>query len=217
MATYDVLQEEGMNFVKITLANETVRAEAGALCYMRGDIKLDARIPSLGQYIKAALAGESVVRPTYTGTGEVYLESSYGGFHTLTLQDEPWILDSGAYWASDSTVQLSVHQVSPWLSFRAGDGFWHFQTKVFGAGKVVLTAPGPVEEMTINHERLVADGNYVIARTPGVSYRLSRVTRSFFRNFIAGEGLTRVYEGVGKVLVCSVPYWRYAMAKQAQK
>ena len=216
MATYEVSHDEGMNFVKITLDNERVRAEAGALCYMVGNITMDARIPSLGQMVRAALSKESLVRPTYTGTGELYLESSYGGFYVFNLQDESWLLDSGIYWASDITVQLSAHQLNPWLALRAGEGLWYFQTKVAGSGQVVLTAPGAVEEMTINQDRLVVDGNYVIARTEGVSFRLKRVTRSFFGSFIAGEKVAHVYEGVGKVLISSIPYWRYAMFQKAE-
>lgn len=217
MATYEVLQEEGMNFVKVTLQDEIVRAEAGALCYMLGNLTMDARLPTLGHYLRARLTGESVVRPFYTGTGELYLESSYGGFYLCTLRDETWILGHGIYWASDSSIALSSQQVHPWLALRAGKSFWHFQTKVSGSGQVVLTAPGPVEELTLEQGRLVVDGDYVIARTAGITFRLKRAARSVFGSWLAGESLTRVYEGSGKLLISSVPYWRYAMAqKEAQ-
>ena len=32
MALFDVIDDQGVSFVKITLDNETVRAERGALC-----------------------------------------------------------------------------------------------------------------------------------------------------------------------------------------
>jgi hypothetical protein len=36
MATFEVLEQEGLHFVQITINNETIQAEAGALCTMRG-------------------------------------------------------------------------------------------------------------------------------------------------------------------------------------
>lgn len=217
MATYEVLHEEGMNFVKITLQDETVRAEAGALCYMIGKITMDARLPALGQFLRAKLAGESVVRPFYTGVGELYLESTYGGFYHLNLHNETWLLERGIYWASDNNVALSTQPLHPWLALRAGKSFWYFQTKVSGSGQVVLTAPGPVEEMTLDQGRLVVNGDYVIARSAGISFRLKRAARTVFGSWLAGEGQTRIYEGSGKLLISSIPYWRYAMAQKEAK
>jgi len=42
-----------VSFVKITLDNETVRAERGALCYLFGDIAIDAPVPSIGRAARA--------------------------------------------------------------------------------------------------------------------------------------------------------------------
>ena len=49
MALFEVIDVEGVSFVKITLDNETVRAERGALCYLFGDIAIDAPVPSIGR------------------------------------------------------------------------------------------------------------------------------------------------------------------------
>ena len=89
MAEFEVHELEGSHYVDVTLENETIRAEAGAFCCMTGNITLDSRlIPSVSGLIKSLLAEEAVYRPTYTGTGVVSLESSYGGFHVLELQGE---------------------------------------------------------------------------------------------------------------------------------
>lgn len=213
MATYEILQDEGMNYVRITIDNETVRAESGALCFMRGDIAVDAGVPSLRQYYQALLSNEALVRPTYTGTGVIQLEASYSGYHFLDIEDEAWLLAGGAYWASDGSVDLAVHQESVWTSIRAGEGVWDYATKVSGSGRVVLVAPGPVKELKIEHERVVVDGRFVVARTEGVSYQVRRATRSRLSHYLAGEGLTRIYGGVGRVLVSAVPYWRHALWK----
>jgi hypothetical protein len=93
MAQFDVIEQEGVRLVKCTLNNETVKTESGALYYMRGQINMESKAPSMGGFLKSLATGESVFRPTYTGTGEVYLEPSLGGFHVMDCGGETWILD----------------------------------------------------------------------------------------------------------------------------
>ena len=71
MAKFEVLELEGMRFVQITLENETVQAESGALSYMTGNIVMDVKLPSVARMLKSYMSEEAHVRPTYTGTGIV--------------------------------------------------------------------------------------------------------------------------------------------------
>ena len=53
MASFEVHEVEGVHYVDITINDETVRAEAGALSYLTGDIKVHSRlIPSIPSAIK---------------------------------------------------------------------------------------------------------------------------------------------------------------------
>jgi uncharacterized protein (AIM24 family) len=56
--------------------------------------------------------GERIFRPTYTytGTGELFLEPSFGGFHVLEGGGQTWIAESGAYWASEMEITVDVHR-----------------------------------------------------------------------------------------------------------
>jgi uncharacterized protein (AIM24 family) len=213
MAKFEVHELEGSRYVDITLDNEMVRAEAGALCCMTGNITLDSRlVPSIGGLIKSLLADESVYRPTYTGTGVVSLESSYGGFHVLDLTGESWILEKGTYWASDGGVDVSFHREKVLTSLWAGEGLVYLQTKVRGKGKVVVTSTGPIEEITLQAGKIfVAEGKFVVGRTDSVSFKLSRATKSYLGKFTAGEGLVRIFGGPRRILVNPAPYWRYRM------
>ena len=80
----------------------------------------------------------------------ITLESTLGGFHVIDLQGESWILESGAYWASDGSVEVDYQRESFLTSLWAGEGFVYLQTRVKGEGKVVLCTRGPIEE---NHHR----------------------------------------------------------------
>jgi len=211
MATFEIIEQEGMRFVQITLDDETVQAESGALCLMRGNITMDVKLPTLGRALTSYLTEEARIRPTYTGTGTILLESSFGGFYVFDVGGETWILDSGAYWASEASVRLSAIRERAWTSLWAGEGLIDWQTKVAGHGKVVVTSQGPVEVALERGKRFVASGKYVVARTQGVAYRIARPTRSLLQAYVSGEGYCRIYDGPGRLLVSSIPYWRYRM------
>ncbi|MGA1237117.1 MAG: AIM24 family protein [Limisphaerales bacterium] len=208
MAQFEIVEQEGVRLVKITLANETVRTESGALYYMRGPIQMESKAPSVGGFLKSIATGESVFRPTYTGTGELYLEPTLGGFHVFDCANETWIAENGAYWASEASVTVDVHREKTLTALKSGEGFMDFQTKLSGQGKIVLQAQGPVEIMNLQNDRLVVDGKYVLARSASIQYSAQRATKSLFGSFTSGEGLVRIYEGTGTLLLAPLPYWR---------
>ena len=213
MAEFKINELEGTRYVEIHLNHEMVRVESGALCYFTGDIAVYSQLmPSLGGLITSLFADEAVYRPTYSGTGIITLESSLGGFHELDLQGESWILERGTYWASEGSVDVSFHRERMSTSIWAGEGPVYLQTRVRGLGKVILATRGPVEEVLLKPgQSVAAEGKYVIARTGDVSFKVRRTTRNFFGRFTSGEGVVRVYEGTGRILLNPTPYWRYRM------
>jgi uncharacterized protein (AIM24 family) len=217
VAKFEVEHTEGMQRVKVTLAGETVRAERGALNHMVGNITMDTPLPSLRAILLSFVSDESLLRPYYKGSGELYLDSSLGGFHTFQVQKgETWVIHSGGYWASEEGVDLSVYRERFLTAFWAGEGLFWYQTKVAGEGQVVVIAQGPVEERTLTNERLVVDGNFVIARTSGVSFTIRRPTRSFLGYYLSGQRYARVYQGTGRVLIATTPYWRLQIGRRGQ-
>lgn len=209
MASFQIQSSQFQRWVKITIDNEAVRAEASALSYMRGSVQVDTPLPSFGTAIKCRIADEPLIRPRYSGSGEIYLASTFGGYHIFEVADTPWILESGAYWASDDSVILGLHREAMMTSYWAGEGFIDFQTKVSGRGRVVLNAHGPVEEVSLGNETISVDGKLVIARTADVRFRVKRPTKSLFSYWLSGEELHRQYRGPGKVLLVSTPYFRW--------
>jgi uncharacterized protein (AIM24 family) len=209
MAEFSIEEQEGLRFVRVRLVDDSVRIEAGALANLHGRITMDASIPSIGTMVSATLSEERAIRPMLTGTGDVILESSTGGFHILAVKDEEWILEAGAYWASDNEIKVGTYRERMLNSFFAGDGFIDFCTRISGRGKVVLTARGPVHEVTLGEGEVYAaeSRGVVIARTRGIDYRLKRPTRSLLGYWLAGEHLLRVFTGPGRVLVAPQAYW----------
>jgi uncharacterized protein (AIM24 family) len=213
MAQFEVISQEGMQFVKVTLQDDSFRAEAGALSYMTGNIAIKPQLPLLGGMIRSFYSGEAMVRPFYRGTGVVYLESSFNDFYVFDLGGEAWILNRGTYWASDNEVHLTYNREPMLASFWTGEGIVGYRTKVSGRGKVVLSCAGPVEERRLKNERVTTEADYVIARTEGIRYTVRRVT-TFFRSLFSGESMVRSYEGTGRVLIAAIPLWRAQLAKK---
>jgi len=208
MANFEVIEQEGVRLVKVTLQNETVRTESGALYYMRGPITMESKAPSVGGIFKAIATGESIFRPTYTGTGELYLEPTFGGYHVMDVAGKTWILEDGAYWASEQGVQVDAFKESMLTALKSGEGFMDIQTKISGAGRVVIQSQGPVEPLQLTNDKLVVDGKYVLARESTLKYMVQRSTKSLLGSVTSGEGVVRIYEGTGMVLMAPMPYWR---------
>jgi uncharacterized protein (AIM24 family) len=216
MANFQVRHLEGMRYVEIHLNQEMVRCEAGSLNYMIGKIRIHSQlIPSVASLLSSWLSGESVYRPTYTGSGVITLESSLGGFHVLELQGQSWILEKGAYWASEGSVDLKFFKEKMLTSLYAGEGFVYLQSQVTGYGKVVVTTKGPVEVIDLQEDQeVVVDGECVIGRMASVRFSLRRPTENYFGRFTAGEPIVRVYRGPGKLLLNPTFYWRYYLSQR---
>lgn len=219
MAEFKVCSMEGTHYVDCHLQNESMRAEAGALCYMHGDIKIRSQLfVAPWTWLKCQLADEAVHRPTFTGTGVVTLEASLGGFHVLELNNEAWVLEKGTYWASEASVDVSYHREAMLTSFWAGEGLVYLQTRVSGTGKVVVSTMGPAEEQVLESGQSIScDGTYVIGRQAKVGFKMRRATANFFGRNNAKEGMLRVYTGPGRVLINPAPYWRYKIFTERMK
>lgn len=217
MALFEIQELERQRYIRIVMKDEVVRAEAGAFSYMRGDIAIDAPIPSPVTMLKCKMSGEPIMRPRYRGTGEVFLNSSFGGYHVFDVDEQPWILENGAYWSSEDSVQLGLYREEMLTSYWAGEGLIDYQTKLSGRGRVVLNAPGPVEELELGNETIAVEGKVVIARTAGVSYRVGRPTKSILSYWLSGEELVRRYRGPGKVLLVWTHYWNQRLYQAVRR
>lgn len=214
MAEFELLEKEGLYLVKATLDNETIRTESGALYYMMGNVEMKSKMPSAGGFLKSMVTGETIFRPTYTGTGEVFLEPSFSSFHIFDLNGQEWMIQAGGYWASEESVQIEVHRDKVMTSFLSGKGLLNFWTKVKGHGKVVIMSQGPVEIIDLNNDKLVVDGQFAVAWQGSLKYKVERATRSLLGSATSGEFLVSTYQGTGKVMLAAIPNWRKFLLHQ---
>ena len=200
--TFDVVTREQLNMVKVDLVNSAFRYEAGAMHYMKGNLELETNVPGVGKLLKSMVTKEKIIKPVISGTGTVFLEPSFGEFTILNLQNDEWILDQGAYYASDMEIEIGAFTNKAISALFSGEKW--FQTVVAGTGKVIIVSAGPLEEIELNNEKLVVDGRFAVARTSGVELNVKKASKSIFSSIISGEGLVNTFSGTGKVLIAPV-------------
>ena len=190
--------------VKATVQNETIRAEAGALHYMLGEIQLTTTMPSAKGFLKSLVTQESIFKPAYKGTGDIFFGPPiFGEYHELVLEHEAWILDKGAYVCSDGSVEAGSFRNKTITGLIGGEGF--FQTKVEGTGKVVIQAPGNIEIIDLENQTLTVDGSFAVARQAHLDYTVQKAAKGILSSMASGEGLVNVIRGSGRVLLAPVP------------
>ena len=201
------MQDAGVSLkqVKIVLQESGVKLQAGALSYMKGDIKIKNKLGGpvgIGKKLFASkVTGETVVKPTYAGTGEIYLENSFGHYALLELDDEEIVVDDGLFLACEDTVKVDITMMKSVSSMVLG-GEGLFQLKLSGSGIVVLEMPVPETEIVrikLFNDRLAVDGDLVVLRSGSVDFTVEKSGSTLIGSAINGEGLVNVYEGVGEV------------------
>ena len=207
MAVFTTREVEGMRQVVVDIERETIRARKGAMSNMRGNIDFVPRLPTLGHFLRTLFSKEARIRPSYSGSGRIFLQPSLSGYHVFeAIGGERWILEPGVYWASEGSVNLGIYRERFWPSLWAGDGILVWKTTMQGPGQVAVNAPGPVEVIDIQNAQFQAQGRLVLGHTDGLKFSSKRAAR-FPRNLFSGQSRMRVYSGTGRLLVCWTPYW----------
>lgn len=196
---FDVVEKETLKFLKAEFENSAVRYESGGMYYMKGNLEMEANLPSAGGFLKSMVTRESIVKPVIRGSGTVWFEPSLGNFTILDLKGEEWILEKGAYYASEMSIEIGSFTNKSISGLFSGEGF--FQTKVGGFGKVVILSNGPLETVELHNGKLVVDGSFAIARQASVQLSVAKANKGIFGSVISGEGIVNTFTGTGKVLI----------------
>lgn len=196
-----------LKMIRITLNNSKARIEPGAMYYMKG--RLEMKASSGGGILKGLsrkmLSGESYFVNEVHGTGEIYLEPTFGHFllHRVEKSERGLIVDKELFFAGTSGLDISASvQKNVSSALFGGEGL--FQTQIKGQGVAVLYSPVPANEISkirLNNEKLSIDGNFALMRTEGISFRAEKSSKSWISTSVSGEGLLQTFEGTGLVWV----------------
>lgn len=201
-----IMNDSGIKLrqVRIILEDSSVKLESGALSYMKGEIEIKTKtggVVGLGKkFLNSKLTGETMFKPTYEGTGEIFLEPSFGHFALIELEDEEIIVYDGLFYACEEDVEVGAAMQKSVSSMLFGnEGI--YQTSISGSGIVVLEIPVPESEIfkcKLFNDTLKVDGNFAVLRTSNIKFTVEK-SSSLIGSVTNGEGLLNVYSGTGEV------------------
>jgi uncharacterized protein (AIM24 family) len=199
------LQSAGMRLkmVQITLNKGRIRNEPGALYFMRGNLEMKS---STGGGImrglsRKVLSGESFFVNEILGSGDVFLEPSFGHFLLVEIDNDEVIVDKSMFYAGSGSLDISAAaQRNISSAVMGGEGM--FQTRIKGSGVAVLFSPVPMTELQIielQNETLQVDGNFALLRTGDITFSVEKSSKSWLATSVSGEGLLQTFRGTGQV------------------
>lgn len=198
--------------VLIELKNDAYTISAGAMQWTSGAVSMVADVKGLGDLFGKALSSkvtkESAIKPKYQGNGLLMLEPTYK--HILLEEVSEWgsgvVLDDGLFLACESNVKQKVVARTNFSSAVMGkEGLFNLCLK--GSGIAVLESPVPRDELIefeIENDEVRIDGNYAIAWSDSLDFRVEKSSKSLIGSAVSGEGLVNVYRGTGRLLMAPV-------------
>ncbi len=191
--------------VRIILNNGQIITEAGALHYLHGAVEATSSVggaAGLGKaFLKSLTTQESIFTPKYEGTGEIYLEPSFGFYFIYELQNEQIIADKDLFYCGSASLDVSmVAQRNISSAVLGGEGL--FQVSIKGSGLCVFEIPVPASELKrvdLRNDVLKVDGNFALMRTGNLSFTVEKSTKGILGSMASGEGLLQTFRGTGTV------------------
>ncbi|HRD91662.1 MAG TPA: AIM24 family protein [Accumulibacter sp.] len=193
-----------LKMVRVTLDGGEVPIEPGALYFMKGRLRLESGLA--GGLAKSLLrkfaTGETLFQSTIGGTGEVYLEPSFGHRAPFDLERDAPVFDRGAFCCAGAGIAVSARlQKTLSGALFGGEGF--FQTAAEGSGARVRQSPVPASELLTydlaGGEKLSVDGNFAFARSASVQFQAEKSAKSWLQTATGGELLLQTFTGPGRV------------------
>ncbi len=195
-----------LKMVRVTLQNSELLIEPGALYFMKGHLQLESTTGGgiAKGLMRKFLTGETLFQSRIKGSGEVFLEPSFGHYLLFNIENDALIFDNSAFCCASHGIEVSAKLQSNISSaLFGGEGF--FQTQAAGTGVVVLVSPVPVAELVVYElaagEKLSVDGNFAFVRTASVSFHAEMSSKSIFGTVVSGEMLLQTFTGPGMVWV----------------
>jgi len=201
----EILYRPSYSIARVTLAaNETVRAESGAMVGMSAGVIIETKMQGglLKSLARSVLGGESFFVNTFRAGpagGEILLAPSLpGDVFTLELTGESLLVQSGSYLASSEAVETDT-KWSGAKTFFGGEGL--IMLRCTGTGSLALSSFGAIHEMELAEgQTYTVDTGHLVAFTEKMGFHV-RAIGGMKSTIFGGEGLVVDLNGPGRVLL----------------
>ncbi len=196
-----------MKMVRIRLAQSHVRVEPGALYFMSGSLEMKAS--TVGGIAKAlarsVLSGETLLVNEIHGSGEIYLEPTFGHFilHRLMAGEGGIIVDKGMFFAGTAGLDIgAARQKNVSSALFGGEGLVQTRYQRRRRGRALFAcAPREIMRIDLKGDKLWVDGNFALMRSEGIAFRAEKSSKRLLSTLVSGEGILQTFEGHGSVWI----------------
>lgn len=178
-----------------------VRAEAGAMVSMGGDVTLDSSMEGgLWGAVKRTAGGRSGFVSRFSGPGDLVLAPpGPGDIVPVELTGRPYAIAAHGYLASSDGIDIETGWGGAKSLFASNSTF---VLRASGTGVVLLSAFGALAHRTLAPgERHLVDTGHLVAWPADSHYAMRKATRSLFRSLTSGEGLVAEFTGPADLLL----------------
>jgi uncharacterized protein (TIGR00266 family) len=183
--------------------NERIRAEAGAMVSMSGDVQIETKAEGgfLKSLRRAVLGGESFFQNFFVASaagGEVTLAPELpGDIAVIEMSGEKLMIQAGSYMASESSVELTA-KVSV-KAFMSAEGISMLEAS--GTGTLLVSSYGAIFEKTLGAgEKYIVDTSHLVA-FDGTMAVQPKTVGGMKSTLFSGEGLVVELTGPGKIYI----------------
>lgn len=194
---------------------ETLICESGAMSWMSPNMQMETTGGGVGKIFGRVFSGENMFQNHYTaqnGPGMIAFASKFpGSIRTYEITpSSPIIIQKGAFLASTSDVDLSVHfQKKLGAGFFGGEGF--IMQKLSGNGIAFIEIDGYAVEYTLAPgQQMVIDTGYLAMMDATVQMDIQQI-KGVKNVLLGGESLfNTLVTGPGRILIQTMPISNFA-------
>lgn len=199
---FEILYQPEFAIARVMLeANESIRAEGGAMMSMTPNIDLQSKIQGgFGKMIGRMVTGESAFQSTFTATngpGEVVLAPSLpGDIVQVDVSADPLMVTSGSYLAGSTALEMET--VASMKSFFGAEGL--FMMRIRGQGPLLLSSYGAIRAVRLEQgQAYIVDTGHLVAFSASMGYNLRKAAKGLLGTITSGEGIVAELTGPGTI------------------
>ena len=208
-------------FLHVSLRRgEKIYCESDAMVMMETALELRGKMTGgfFGSIARRLAGGESFFQEhieAINGDGDCLLSPTLpGAMQVVDVGPRQYIMNDGAFVASDSTIELKMRMQSIGNALFAGSGGF-FVMETSGQGQLIVSGFGSMFEINVEPGKdVIIDNSHVVAWDNTLHYEVSVTTTKnsggiggMFSNMVnsvtSGEGIVLRFSGNGKVFICS--------------
>ena len=201
----EILYQGSMPVVLANLdANETLRAEAGAMVYMDPSVSVEGNaqggvMKGLGRMVTGESFFLQDLKANDKGGKVMVAPTNIGNIIEIEMKGTDWLLQKGAFLCSETTVSTKVKSQGLGKALFSKEGL--FIIRAEGHGKLFLGSFGAIHKIELNNEEVIIDNGHTVAWEDSLDYKIEKASKGLISSWTSGEGLVARFKGSGTVYI----------------